>query len=188
VWCGQLEFDPEILMLPASLLFEHRELNQLHLQAAHMNGEDLSQYSNYIHGIHSLSLIRENIRQKKPQILAGLLYNFANFSATDPRDKVFALIGLSVDVDPEFIDYGLNVSEVLNRTTRLLIGDDVLVALNWLSYIGGHNRGDLPSWVPDWSLPRSQQSPLLARYPGFVPPVNLLQPLPEVSVPSHGVS
>ncbi|KAH8597879.1 heterokaryon incompatibility protein-domain-containing protein [Bisporella sp. PMI_857] len=84
--------------------------------------------------------------------LLELLNQHRDCEATDPRDKVFGLLGLSGDVDNIGIkpDYTISPQETYTdlfkkhvAATRSL---DMICA-------GRHPRNfnDLPSWVPDWS-------------------------------------
>jgi len=128
---------------------------------ASLNSDGTVQYTNRISEIASLWLLKEIIGQGKPQglRLVGLLQQTLAFQATDPRDKVFALVGLSHGVDPDFIDYKLNMHEVFIRTVRFVIRDNAATALQILSLVRGHDRGVLPSWVPDWTQSLYGQSP-----------------------------
>ena len=84
--------------------------------------------------------------------LLELLHQHRDCEATDPRDHVYGLLGLSGDahdigVEP---DYNKPVQEIYKdlairhiRTTKSL---DMICAAR-----GERNLVDLPSWVPDWS-------------------------------------
>jgi hypothetical protein len=78
--------------------------------------------------------------------------------ATDPRDKVYALVGLtSSRDDPEFvIDYKITAREVFINTV-----DYMLQQYHHLDIICGKTRGtnllNLPSWVPDLSCDGSHR-------------------------------
>ncbi|KAI0168881.1 heterokaryon incompatibility protein-domain-containing protein [Hypoxylon sp. FL1284] len=82
--------------------------------------------------------------------LHALLQATNRRNASDDRDKVYSLLGLlsdKLDISP---DYHLTTSEVYISVARNIIRSteslDVLVG-----DLGRKNRGDLPSWVPDWS-------------------------------------
>ena len=72
----------------------------------------------------------------------------------DPRDKIFGLLGLSLDRCSEELsklDYTMSPNEVYTDTTKY-----ILQAHNDLDFIcigrgPGRNR-ELPSWVPDFRL------------------------------------
>lgn len=85
--------------------------------------------------------------------LHSLLCTFWAFNATDPRDKVFALVGLSSARDDSrlVIDYSSSV-----RAIYISVGTYILDFSKKLDFIcslpHGANPFDLPSWVPDWTV------------------------------------
>lgn len=85
--------------------------------------------------------------------LLHLLYRTQGCQSTDPRDKVFALLGMLSDS----LDVGLVAD--YNKTTRTVYLE-LAIALLHMHGIAlltcaqtGSSIEDLPSWVPDWSLP-----------------------------------
>lgn len=86
--------------------------------------------------------------------LSNLLYQTQNCGATDPKDKVFALLSLTSDVKSDFeINYEWSWSEISKRLTRHTIQESR--TLDLLRCVGTRTptpEGDvLPSWVPDLS-------------------------------------
>ena len=98
------------------------------------------------------------------------LHDGAVFGATDPRDRVYGILGivssptarLYVDspaanrFEPLPIDYGKSVSEVYEDVVKFLINSDR--SLDCLT-VFEDRRGrstDLPSWVTDWRLKNSR--------------------------------
>src|SRR3569833_2862647 len=77
-----------------------------------------------------------------------------HFHATDPRDKLFGVLGLVSDpsfVGPEGPAYGESMRDLYIRTARYLIAQTK--SLSVLQYAGTWRppiAGGLPSWVPDW--------------------------------------
>ncbi|KAF2443831.1 hypothetical protein P171DRAFT_522314 [Karstenula rhodostoma CBS 690.94] len=76
--------------------------------------------------------------------------------ATDPRDKFFALLGISSGVDPEdpriAVDYSKTFRQVYEDFAHYLI--DAGRNFDVLSYTDrGTSWGAWPSWVPDWRQP-----------------------------------
>lgn len=77
------------------------------------------------------------------------------YSATDPRDIVFGLLGVTTDNDRLGIqiDYRASMAEVFTATTRAFIEND---GRYWGAYkldscVPKEQADDgLPSWVPDW--------------------------------------
>jgi hypothetical protein len=74
-----------------------------------------------------------------------------SYQATDPRDKVFALLGLATDADDPTLhpDYNLSVEDVYRKTAIFLLRQDRSIAILSNSGIGNWRKHkDLPSWVP----------------------------------------
>ncbi|RYP40427.1 hypothetical protein DL769_011768 [Monosporascus sp. CRB-8-3] len=91
--------------------------------------------------------------------LGAILFNTANFKSTDPRDKIFALLGLATDADDGRLipDYRKTPSQVYTEVAQHLIVGKGTIALLSLAGIGfNHPRKvqSLPSWVPDFSEQR----------------------------------
>lgn len=105
-----------------------------------------------------------------PQLLDLLLMS-RGLGASDPRDKIYALLGLGKhDIDPDysmspesvFADFALQTIGVVtemasqHRSASLDLSSnlrEVRRALILVSCAGRHNqRLELPSWVPDWTV------------------------------------
>jgi hypothetical protein len=79
--------------------------------------------------------------------------------ASDPRDKVYALVGIS-DLHGESsegrtltIDYSQSVAEVYTQVTHAIIKHDATSDTNVIwSARQRNNHPGWPSWVPDWRL------------------------------------
>jgi hypothetical protein len=89
--------------------------------------------------------------------LKFLLEQFSDSQATDPRDRVFALLSV-VDtrgLDQLQADYRLTEGQVYYKTMSYLLSQEQ--GSNMLEYFAppslSHIRGT-PSWVPDFSCPR----------------------------------
>ncbi|KAI1154489.1 HET-domain-containing protein [Nemania diffusa] len=81
-----------------------------------------------------------------------------HLDSSDPRDKIFALLGLAFDredlsekgINP---DYGKSYREVYSLTTSALLQQG---HISLLSLVQPHRRSiveNLPSWVPNWHQP-----------------------------------
>jgi hypothetical protein len=114
------------------------------------------EYSN-----HALPLyIAENARLKRSERCHTLLYALIRarrFECLDPRDKVYALLGLAAGytkekprLQPVYRDRSVVDTYVCAAVQILEDADDLLL----LAYAEGQNFQrieSLPSWVPDWS-------------------------------------
>ncbi|KAE8368506.1 hypothetical protein BDV27DRAFT_153889 [Aspergillus caelatus] len=102
--------------------------------------------------ILSIESIRTRWQSPEQITLLQLLRQFSGRAATDPRDKVYALLGLAKDrpsVEPNYAASELDVFidttlDIISRTGSLdvLMGDFTMKSTH-----------ALPSWVPDWSSP-----------------------------------
>ncbi|EMD89675.1 hypothetical protein COCC4DRAFT_158880 [Bipolaris maydis ATCC 48331] len=87
--------------------------------------------------------------------LLTLLLLSRHCSSTDPRDKVYSLLGLVGERLQNLItiDYAQSIEEVLVRTAAAIITcreDFELLAYASLSLGPRHTEKGLPTWVPDW--------------------------------------
>ncbi|TVY80845.1 Heterokaryon incompatibility protein 6 OR allele [Lachnellula suecica] len=84
----------------------------------------------------------------------NLLHQARYLEASEIRDKVFGILGLSAELRPLFPvpDYQKPVSEIYTEVAKAF-----LERSNSLSILHGASlrnlSSDLPSWVPDWSVP-----------------------------------
>ncbi|KAK4158746.1 heterokaryon incompatibility protein-domain-containing protein [Cladorrhinum sp. PSN259] len=130
-----------------------------------VNLSSTSYLNNYTHNVWS---IFNEMRSTNPTImmalrksrgsdasLLALVGRCMSYQATDPRDKIFGLLGVATDA-PALIrpDYKSSVNEVYRSFTRAAIEREK--RLEVIREAGfGHPRTsqdlELPSWVPDWS-------------------------------------
>jgi hypothetical protein len=91
--------------------------------------------------------------------LLRLLWNERAAQATDNRDKVFALLGLASDINPQSLDiispdYTIKTTEVYIKTAQWIASKtENLDFLGMAGILPRPNQYLLPSWVPDWSFP-----------------------------------
>ncbi|KAL5592487.1 hypothetical protein FOBRF1_013513 [Fusarium oxysporum] len=123
---------PLILNEPTSALFSARQRRQ---------GYD-AKWTGKSTGDSLLSLMRK-------------LYVQHEMHATDPRDRIFALLGLAtdgLDIIPDYSDF--DYAGLLCRTARAMVEKQGLEVLSYSQFPKSYIP--LPSWVPDW---RSNLSP-----------------------------
>lgn len=92
--------------------------------------------------------------QSTSRNLVRLLYMAQGSQATDPRDKVYGLLGLARDTGSQVkVDYSRSFQEIYKDTAKLLIrmgyGLDLLA--NAAECADDSDSG-LPSWVPNWFI------------------------------------
>lgn len=102
--------------------------------------------------------IRDDFQTLREMPLENLLYMTGVFGATDPRDRIYSLLGIlsartnpnsSLDIKP---DYEESVSDVFTQATKA-----VILNSGSLNICGMHRSMSeksiegLPSWVPDYS-------------------------------------
>ena len=101
-----------------------------------------------------IRLGRRREEQGEKSELEELLYNYRSCLASDPRDKVFALVGIACgQIAPSYTpDYSKSVLEVYrNLAIHFIIIEQNPDILVHCGYIVGRKSSLLPSWVPDWS-------------------------------------
>lgn len=102
----------------------------------------------------------EVLRKKRRASFLQLAATCRDRKSTDPRDKVYALLGLAKEFDDFIVDYALPISEVYERSTMELIRQNrnldvfsqVLIPIPRLLEIEDTITA---SWVPDWSYEHS---------------------------------
>ena len=155
ITCGNHTMDWEIFLYLAGII---RQLDQV------FQFEDWS----VLTALFTLVCMKEDrhIRKQRGKIdLETLLYGYRRCLASDPRDKVFALVGIAGGQDAAAYtpDYSKDVLEVYrDLAIRLIIAEQNPDALVHCAYIVGSKSPLLPSWVPDWSQTLSTNcSPML---------------------------
>lgn len=97
-------------------------------------------------------IVLRDPRDMGPTLLLYCLHDFRYRRASDPRDKVFALLGLGPNNMGTYIDadYSLTTPQLYkNLVTNLIESTNDLLPLLRKYELG--RRSDLPSWAPDWS-------------------------------------
>jgi hypothetical protein len=90
---------------------------------------------------------------KEPLLLAHLLAWHSHAQATDPRDKVFALVGLAQPHTVAEVDYDKSFERVFcDATVRILTLRQNLDVLSLAVCRPRVTGSVLPSWSPDWRV------------------------------------
>lgn len=109
--------------------------------------EYLSVLSLFSRRILDIADMRDHWSSSVRAELLPLLRQFSGRGATDDRDKVYALLGLSRDPQAVTPNYSLDVPAVFTHTALSIIDGECSLAI-LAGDIGRKNRQDLRSWVP----------------------------------------
>uniref|UniRef100_A0A8H7NC92 Heterokaryon incompatibility domain-containing protein n=1 Tax=Bionectria ochroleuca TaxID=29856 RepID=A0A8H7NC92_BIOOC len=100
----------------------------------------------------------------RPKPLWRILNRFGGLQATDPRDKVYAFMGLSRELFEEgrqlVPKYSQPVEEVYFEAVRFMAGS--VSGLNFLGIKEADSSLELPSWIPEFSALNSEISLMVA--------------------------
>jgi hypothetical protein len=103
--------------------------------------------------MQDMDTIRQSIQRGNAPALLPLLKIYRDRGATDPRDKIYALLGIAGDLSIYDIwpDYNVPFQEVYKATAlQLIIMYRSLEVLNLT--LGLSKSSELPSWTPDWRV------------------------------------
>ncbi|KAF4636544.1 hypothetical protein G7Y89_g1529 [Cudoniella acicularis] len=103
--------------------------------------------------IRKIQAARNTTTRKELLSLEKTINLFVGFNATDPRDKVFAILGIVEDRDDEAWqpDYRKPVEKLYEEVTENMMWKEESLGLLSSAGIGGNRAIEgLPSWVPDY--------------------------------------
>ena len=101
----------------------------------------------------TLLKLRNDTLARQPVRFLDALYRSRSSLSTDPRDKLYALLGLTYD-GRHFIpepNYMNSVAESFTDFATALIEGGEPLDFIYLRSASRRNNGELPSWVPDWT-------------------------------------
>jgi len=78
--------------------------------------------------------------------------DYNHIECSDPRDRIFAVLGLAHDGTEfdAFPDYTMSYEDVYTKATRKFLNQG---RIDILSYCQFPRDGSIPTWVPDWRSP-----------------------------------
>jgi hypothetical protein len=118
--------------------------------------ELLSRFSNTVLQIDST---RRRYRDESDMTLLSLLWKYRSLEASDKRDKVYALVGLTTNWQgktPLAPNYSLDVGSTFLQTSLSTIRRSAslsILAGDFSAALGRKRLKGIPSWVMDWALP-----------------------------------
>ncbi|KAL5326264.1 hypothetical protein ACEPPN_007402 [Leptodophora sp. 'Broadleaf-Isolate-01'] len=100
----------------------------------------------------TLIALRWQTRENKATSLLSTLRNAWYHEATDPRDKVYALLGLVAEDERSRyqVHYSISIEQAYAKTTNAMLGNDSTMEVLSLTGISQRSTNELPSWCPDW--------------------------------------
>lgn len=157
--CGGTLIEARLVFEPINMLLQSRTLCTQIMMLRPTKGS-------FING-NKLCALKQKIKTKNHPSLLTVLSQTVHFEATDVRDKVFAVLGLSNDNNRDLIDYTDELRKVLINTARRLLESEngSLEMLSWAHAVDRTDKLDLPSWVTDWSCNKTVMIPLATIFP-----------------------
>jgi hypothetical protein len=102
------------------------------------------------------------MRQSGEQVKLLLLLTLSrSWRATEKKDKIYALCGLANDVGSDDLDikpeYSKSVrfEDVYRETAENILRKSSSLDLLSIRRVTHNSKSQLPTWVPDWSVPNS---------------------------------
>ena len=123
-------------------------------QTAYFETDEDKSVSDALFALGGMLRAWQTRQQGEKYDLEKLLYSYRLCLASDPRDKVFALVGMaSGQIAAAYTpNYSIETLEVYrNLAIHLILIERNPNALVHCTYIAGSQAPLLPSWVPDWS-------------------------------------
>ncbi|KAF2498727.1 HET-domain-containing protein [Lophium mytilinum] len=158
-WFGRLWVVQEVTAGPGVMVkYSHHERNWevVSLTAVWIDIWSLheSHLNDLFYGSQKAAMMRKRHRLKPGESPTASLDLLSKFKTTDPKDKVFAILGLPLFANIQVqlsVDYAKPTSEIYRDFILAIINDrQSLSALRLVSH-QDEVREDLPSWVPDFS-------------------------------------
>lgn len=155
VFYGNISMPWQLFCRAAEQLHESQQ--NCHLDSMYpylTEGQPLSDFARLVSDIESTRMVW---RSRTPLVALQLLRKFRSRKAKDPKDKVFALLGLVQywgRSQPLSADYSHSIESTFLGTMMMLIS-----STESLSVLAGStgraclDAGKAPSWVIDWSFP-----------------------------------
>jgi hypothetical protein len=188
MWCGTSTIDEEFPVLeataPLSQMITCVCKIRYAVRAMILNDEEAQRAAELklqcAHVLYAIKYARE-------QAMSGTLYLFMMtrwFDATDRRDRIFALVGLTSDIDKSFVDYSKSYEDVIKELSLMLLDGKIEPTMGCVldiwSFITRGEEGDItePSWVVDLlNMQDSVYTPMMTAYPSSKP---VIERSPEI--------
>lgn len=143
--CGRTDLPSEYLIADVAQLCVERSIPSLYLPQPEDDPNSLRECHRVLAELRRATRLREMAGQRLP--LLELLKFSHPLRATDPRDKVYSLVGL---MRQELkVDYTCRVADLYVQVAKTILAESPTLSI---LYSNLTKKGlQLPSWVPDWS-------------------------------------
>jgi hypothetical protein len=116
--------------------------------------------------VSGIDQIRSMYKQREGFPLPFYLMFVQNLKCTNPRDKVFGILGLRRNVNEQLpdlakllqVDYNKSEQQVYQDAARYIIESQQSLYICFGQPLASKSVQNLPSWVPDWSV-RLKEAP-----------------------------
>ncbi|KAE8445966.1 hypothetical protein EG329_012605 [Mollisiaceae sp. DMI_Dod_QoI] len=155
VQCGRYTIDWLKMKAVQEMLWADHDRYILEISSAEPRLSGLS-FAILWGGVNALEIRRRDPSSTLPDLYTTLTA-FSPKRATDPRDRIFALVSLTTARDdPRFtIDYSASLRQVYIDVAKYILASskklDVICSMP-----RGYNELNLPSWVSDWAVSESK--------------------------------
>lgn len=173
VWIMQeLAYSPRIHLLAENIELDWEVITSFlhnrkyksavgHIISDHGPNYDTSIIDHAFDRVKAIEMHRHEVLKGKRSNLADTLIQFRCTEATDPRDKIYALLGLVPEPHGIDVDYKKRTQEIFTEVALVLINTtstlDIICQNHWYPP-GSRHISDLPSWVPDFTRGQSSVS------------------------------
>lgn len=149
--CGPFLLDGQVLQNACNVWYRHTNLDLCcrHFTQNHADRQNLYLYQGRLADVVFVRAFFNTLRL--PQIIGRFLTRLV----TDPRDKIYGMLGLARGIYEKAVvaDYSKSTEEVFESVTIQMIQHT-----GSLEVLSGQPSSslsllDLPSWVPDWTVP-----------------------------------
>ena len=100
--------------------------------------------------IQRIDSLRHSVARGHRFDLSWVLEHVRQFHASEPRDKVYAALGMAANGDIVRVNYNLSESDVYLNATRAILESTHDLAV--LGHCCPSSKTSLPSWVPDFAI------------------------------------
>ncbi|KAH9214225.1 heterokaryon incompatibility protein-domain-containing protein, partial [Leptodontidium sp. 2 PMI_412] len=181
---GDICLDWKSVARAVNVIYDQNLLQRFQSSDPYTQSTLRAKYNEGLHNVDSILDFRGDINYQQAFTLEHTLEMCIHAGSTDPRDKIYALLGMTVDASEDRIRpvYGPEVTPrmVYTKAMKLILSQSMtkqdgnqLHALTTAGIGFDRNIQELPSWVPDWS--RTTQTKFLdpgyfagTGYPAFI--------------------